>query len=145
MPITLAQAVDRPAIEQLLTEAKLPVADLPANLSHFLVLTDAAKQPIGAIGLEVYPPYGLLRSAVIQPGHHGRGYGKILVQELMAHARKEGLEQLFLLTETAAGFFAQLGFEEVTRDSVPEAIRASSQFSLICPSSATVMQYTLRP
>lgn len=144
MPITLAQAADRPAIVQLLTDAKLPVADLPADLSHFLVLTDEANHPIGAIGLEVYPPYGLLRSAVIQSAHHGQGYGKMLVQELMAYARKEGLERLFLLTETAARFFTPLGFEKVTRDSVPEVIRASSQFSLICPSSATVMQQSLR-
>ena len=39
------------------------------------------------------------------------------------------------------GDFARFGFDVVTRDAVPAAIRASVEFTSACPSSATVMRW----
>ena len=51
-----------------------------------------------------------------------------------------GVEELFLLTSTARPLFESLGYVAVSRDAAPPAIRATTEFSSICPSSATLMQ-----
>lgn len=51
-----------------------------------------------------------------------------------------GVETLYLLTTTAAGFFADRGYERVDRSVVPAPVRGTTQFSTLCPESATVMR-----
>jgi N-acetylglutamate synthase-like GNAT family acetyltransferase len=46
---------------------------------------------------------------------------------------------VWLLTTTARAFFDKLGYAAVDRAGVPGAIRATAQFSALCPDSATVM------
>ena len=58
-------------------------------------------------------------------------------------AEQAGLEAVYLLTTTAAGYFPKLGFVPVERAAVPEEIRASGEFSSVCPSSAVVMHRAL--
>jgi amino-acid N-acetyltransferase len=58
-------------------------------------------------------------------------------------AAELGLRRIYLLTETAAPFFARLGFTPVDRDAVDEAVQASEEFSRLCPATAAVMVYDL--
>ncbi|MFW6382934.1 MAG: hypothetical protein ACOCZD_02725 [Haloferacaceae archaeon] len=62
---------------------------------------------------------------------------------MLERARNDGLGAVYLLTTTAADFFADLGFEPVDREAVPEPIRQSAAFADLCPSTATCMRRDL--
>lgn len=67
-----------------------------------------------------------------------------LVAKAEGHAKAHGVEEVYLLTTTAEGFFARLGYERVEREGAPESIRGTKEFSSICPSSAVLMRKLLR-
>ena len=54
-----------------------------------------------------------------------------------------GVTTLYLLTNTADGLFRQLGYVDTTRTMAPDAIRATSQFSGLCPASSLLMSKPL--
>jgi quercetin dioxygenase-like cupin family protein len=54
-------------------------------------------------------------------------------------SRQYGINNLHLLTTTAEKFFASPGFSVVPRDEAPASMKATSEFSSICPSSSTYM------
>jgi mannose-6-phosphate isomerase-like protein (cupin superfamily) len=58
---------------------------------------------------------------------------------MVVHARSRRIDRLYLLTTTATGFFSKLGFAQTDRASVPEALRATTQFASVCPSSSICM------
>jgi amino-acid N-acetyltransferase len=60
-------------------------------------------------------------------------------------ARLQGAEYLFLLTTTAREFFLKENYTLVDRNSVPLSIKETSEFTGLCPSSATVMRKQLEP
>ena len=131
------------ALAGLLARAGLPHADLtPAHLPDFLALRDGDAL-VGAVGLEVYGPDALLRSLVVAPERRGEGLGAGLVDAIEAHARRRGVEVLWLLTETAEGFFATRGYARAERASAPEAIRSTAEFAALCPASAVCMRKPL--
>lgn len=127
------------AVETLLVAAKLPTSDLRSaqNLQLFGVRSDS--ELIGIIGVEVYSPAGLLRSLVVAAEHRNSGYGRVLVNDVETWALQQGVKVLYLLTNTAAPFFARLGYEVVPRSIAPSAIADTSQFSGLCPASSTFM------
>jgi amino-acid N-acetyltransferase len=98
---------------------------------------------IGAAGVERYGSYGLLRSVVAAPDWRGRGIGEALVRDRLGWAERAGLEAVYLLTTTAMEYFPRLGFAAVERATAPAEIRASPEFSSVCPSSAVVMRRIL--
>jgi len=69
----------------------------------------------------------------------GAGCGKRLVQEAEQYAARSGVKRLYLMTTTAEKFFQSLGYRKLERGAVPEAIRATTEFSSLCPASAAVM------
>jgi len=73
----------------------------------------------------------------------GCGIGQALVRDRLGWAERAGLQAIYLLTTTAAGYFPKLGFVPVERAAVPAEIRASGEFSNVCPSSAVVMHRAL--
>ena len=50
---------------------------------------------------------------------------------------------MWLLTTTAAPFFARLGFATMERASAPQALQASREFAAACPAGATCMRLDL--
>jgi amino-acid N-acetyltransferase len=50
---------------------------------------------------------------------------------------------LYLLTETAAGFWPRFGFERIGRDAAPAAVRGSAEWHGGCPASAVAMALDL--
>ena len=137
--ITKATINQRQSIIQLLQAGKLPVNDLPLSLDHFLVAVDNDKV-IGTIGLELYSDCGLLRSMVVDKEHRNKNIASGLIQQLENDAKAKGINCLYLLTETAPQYFERKGYQKITRDEVPEELRASSEFSHVCPVSAIVMK-----
>lgn len=138
-----ATPADTANVIALLTRAELPTADLTAaRMTDFLVVRDG-RGLVGAVALETHGAAGLLRSLAVSPAARGTGLGKELVAALEAHARRRGLAELWLLTTTAAPFFAKLGYRTTDRAGAPEAVRGSSEFTALCPSSAVCMTKAL--
>jgi len=133
-------AVD-PEFRQSLRLAGLPVADLAGPNKHYFRLTDSQCRGYG--GFEVQGSHALLRSIVIEGLQRGHGYGHTLVQNLITEARKLGLKDAYLLTDTAAPFFAALGFVPCAREGAPPEIATTEQFANLCPAGAKLMRQDL--
>jgi amino-acid N-acetyltransferase len=126
-------------VMNLLAACALPNSDLSEKkLQHFFGC-GAETNPCGVVGVELYGDVALLRSLAVASGARGKGCGKRLVQEAEQHAAQAGARRLFLLTTTAEAFFQALGYAQLSRDSAPEAIRATSEFTTVCSTSATLM------
>ena len=98
---------------------------------------------MGAAGVERYGSAGLLRSVVVAPERRGAGLGGELVAAAERVARDEGVTELFLLTETAIGWFPRLGYAVVSREDVAAAVGASVEFRTACPDTAVAMRRVL--
>jgi amino-acid N-acetyltransferase len=137
--IVPATPTDAGAVTGLLAQAALPTADLTAaRMEEFLVVRGDG-QLEGMVALEPYGTSGLLRSLVVAPSTRGTGLGTQLVAALEIRARGLGIKELWLLTTTAAAFFAKLGYRVTDRAGAPEAVRRSAEFTSLCPSSAVCM------
>ena len=94
---------------------------------------------VAAVGLEIFGGVALLRSLVVDPQLRGRGLGIRMTEAAEALAHRAGVESIYLLTTTADAFFRQRGYRIVARSETPTAIRSTTQFSALCPSTANVM------
>jgi amino-acid N-acetyltransferase len=129
---------DWPAIESLLTAAQLPLDGAAEHLDNFVLgMADAQLLCIG--GFEQYGAAALLRSVAVDASRRGTGAGQQLLEHLRQKAKGQGVQELYLLTTTAADFFGKRGFRVVTRADAPAALQASREFQGVCPASATVM------
>ena len=126
------------AFRSLLTASNLPVEDLDYK-KDLLVGYYEGDSLVGTGGLEIYGPYALLRSLSVKMGIRGKAVGTTLTEYLLQEARKRQLKGIYLLTETAHGFFLKKGFKDVNRNAVPEEVKQSAEFSKLCPQSAAVM------
>jgi amino-acid N-acetyltransferase len=142
MIIQEATTTHRGSILELLAENKLPSEDIGVTLEHFWVALDN-EQVIGAVGLEIYGPYGLLRSMVVSEAARSKGIAAMLVDNLEDKAGKMGIEEIFLLTETAPDYFMRRGYTEKRREEVPDPVKVSSEFSHVCPASARIFSKTI--
>jgi len=140
--IEAAEVKDLPAIRALLAEGDLPADDVADHLTAFLVARQGSAL-VGTIGMEIMPPIGLLRSLAVTAGSRSRGAGAALIGDLLARARQRGLREAYLLTTTAADYFARRGWTPIDRADAPDAIRATLQFQGLCPGSARCMKLTL--
>lgn len=143
-----ASASTRPsqaATKALLARCDLPTEDLDGlSFEHFLGL-GSADAPSGVVGLEVFGSVALLRSLAVAPEARGLGHGKTLVDAIEGYARGLGVTELYLLTTTARPFFESLGYAPADRSAAPEPIRATREFSSICPGSAAFLVKRLAP
>jgi amino-acid N-acetyltransferase len=98
---------------------------------------------VGAAVVERYADDGLLRSVVVASSQRGEGNGQRLVAAVEAAAADAGIRSLYLLTEKATGFFADLGYRAVDRRAVPGPLHESDEFSVLCPIDAAVMMKRL--
>lgn len=131
-----------PSVEEVLpvlAGCDLPVADISAASPPQFFGVRFAGSPVAVIGLEQFQSVGLLRSLAVVPGHRGQGLAKALVSHAESHAAAQGVESLFLLTTTAAPFFIRLGYRPASREAAPPAVRATAQFSGLCPSSSAFL------
>ncbi len=133
-----ASPADRDAVVALLDRCGLPSRDVDAHLAHFTVAREAGRL-VGVIGVEVHGTDGLLRSLAVAEECRGRGIARRLYATKLGHALRLGIERLYVLTTTAQGFFELLGFTVVPRDEVPESIRGTEEFRVLCPTTACCM------
>jgi len=137
-----ARKGDEAAIQGLLRLAELPSEDVSEHLETFLVAV-VGGEIVGTVGLEVTGSSGLLRSLAVAVPLRGIGLGKLLYGEIVEKARSLGIQRLGLLTTTAEGFFARVGFEKEKRSDIPPFIALSKEYKIYCPSTAVIMTKTI--
>jgi len=105
------------------------------GFKHFVVcvVNDAV---VGAVGLERYGSSALVRSLAVSGRYRSQGIAAKLLLRIEMRAQESGVTRLFALTTTAQRYLEGKGFVVIERSQVPEAIRASAQFSELCPDSA---------
>ena len=122
----------------LLKKNNLPTEDISEATSLFVV--EDAHTVIGTIALEYAGPDGLLRSLAVAEDHRQNGVGGELVSFIEDYSKRQGIQQLYLLTTMAEKFFAKRGYVVVERSAVSPFIQNSSEFASVCPSTAVVMK-----
>jgi amino-acid N-acetyltransferase len=137
-----AGAQDLIAIRALLEHSGLPTSDLDSARPDFVVIRQNG-EVIAAGALQRFGSSAILRSVVVAPDRRGRGLGQAAVSELERLARATHINQLVLLTQTAAEFFAHRGYRVIERSSAPQDMQRSDEFRSLCPSSATCMAKSL--
>jgi amino-acid N-acetyltransferase len=138
-----ASEADFEAVVALLEACKLPHRDLgPGSMQAFIVAGDSAPAE-GVIGLERFGDVGLLRSLAVAPERRGSGLGGELADALERSARAAGVRELYLLTTSAAAFFARRGYAVVPRAQAPASIQSTQEFSSLCPSQAVCLRKIL--
>lgn len=130
------------SFRSLLKSSGLPADDLDYQ-RDLLVGYYEGETLVGTGGLEIHGGYGLLRSLSVRLGIRGKSVGSSIFEFLLSQAKERKLKAIYLLTETARGFFEKKGFQVVPRERVPDEIKASGEFSHVCPTTAVVMHLSL--
>jgi amino-acid N-acetyltransferase len=128
-------------LQELLSASGLPIDDLRGKL--FVGMARGDRSLVAAGGLDLAPPHALLRSLAVRPDLKGQGFGRVMAIKMLGEARNAGVREVYLLTTDAAKFFAQFGFESVTRAEVPSEIANTSQFRGSTCASAQPMRLRL--
>jgi len=137
---TIFQTPKLKDVKDLLIENKLPFEDLSdRHMEHFFGCGEGSNTK-GIIGLEQHGADGLLRSLAVASEVRGLGCGSDLVETLENHARSIGINNLYLLTNTAEDYFENKGYSAVSRELVSNKIKRTKEFSELCPDSAVVMR-----
>lgn len=126
----------------LLESYELPASDFQNHIDNFVV-AERNGAIVGVGGFEMCENFGLLRSFAVVPGEKGRGIADQIFNLVKAKAIDSGINQFYLLTTTAEKYFNRFGFTICSRDNVPSSIKATKQFSELCPCSAVVMVLNL--
>lgn len=136
--IEVAKPSDLASVLALLAAAGLPCEGLAEILPLTAVARDAGRV-VGCAALEMYEGAALLRSVAIEPVYRSRGLGRQLVEDRLEEARRVGIQEVYLFTETAGDYFSRFGFHSIERSAVSVAIHASVEWTTICPISAQAM------
>ncbi len=131
-----------PLLTEALAAEGLPTDDLAGEGRELFAFRHRGAL-VGFAGMEVVGADALLRSLVVLPPARERTYGTAIVEWMVAEAGRRGVRRLFLLTTTAAPFFAKLGFRRTDRSAVPPAIAATREFAALCPAAAVCMTKAL--
>ena len=142
--VRAATVADLGAIRALLADAGLPLDGVDEAFRHGVVAV-AGGTVVGAAAVEPYGTDGLLRSVVVAPSRRGTGLGRALVEAAESVARGLGIDDLYLLTETAIGWFPRLGYATLARTAAPAGIAASVEFTVSCRDTGVLMRRRLAP
>jgi amino-acid N-acetyltransferase len=125
--IRAARASDVRAIQALREPSEGKVLlhhDLVAlfeKVQEFMVVEDHSGKLLAAGALHImWEDLAEVRSIVVSTETRGQGVGLALVKALLARAEELGIKRVFCLT-FEVGFFAKLGFEEISDVPVDEA------------------------
>lgn len=133
------RADDLSSVVELLASCALPSVGVTGQFGDAYVLAESEARIVGVAGIEDHNGNWLLRSVAVAPHMRGRGVGDALVLDRLEWARGRHIAPVFLLTTSAADYFARYGFISTDRSSAPAAIAECDEFKHVCPSSATFM------
>lgn len=138
--IRAATPDDLEAATDLLGASGLPLAGLEST-RLWVLETDGFLAGVG--GFERYSDLALLRSLAVKPEERGKGFGGALLRHLLGTLRTEGVTAAYGLTTTIPDWLVGLGFEKVSRDGLPAALRGSEQLRGACPAAARAFKKDL--
>lgn len=142
MKIELARLDDLAGVVDLLARSESPQAGVEEQLATVLVARDDGRL-VGCAALEVYGNAALLRSIAVEPALRGHGVGQQLTRAALDLARRTGIAEVYLLTETAAAFYPRFGFQPISRAEVAAPVQQSVEFTTLCPASSQAMRLAL--
>lgn len=125
---------------ELLKKNNLPTEDLNPGTQLFVVEED--DKVVATVAVEYDYNDALLRSLCVSQEKRNSGVGNELVSFIEEYVRQQGVQNIFLLTTTAADFFKKRGYTIIDRSNVPKFIRNTKEYSVICASS-TLMRKAL--
>jgi len=77
-------------------------------------------------------------SLYVLPFYHNRGIGKKMVEYACLQAKERGVTTVIALSTQSYGFFSNVvGFEEATKDILPEARRGFTTTAAATPKSSS--------
>lgn len=126
----------------LLSATDLPVDDLSDPAIELHAAIDGGRL-LGVVGLQWLDGTALLRSLAVEHAGRDRGVGAKLCEAAERAARERALASLWLLTTSARDYFIRRGYQVAPRDEAPPSVRATAQFTSLCPSTAVVMRRSL--
>ncbi|WP_461210548.1 N-acetyltransferase [Desulfocurvus sp. DL9XJH121] len=105
--------------------------DLYGHLRDFMILADREEEAVrGCCALAItWADLCEIRSLAVTPDLQGNDWGSRLVEACMSEAVMLGIYRIFTLTYVP-GFFVKQGFEETTKDVLPQKVWADC---LNCP------------
>jgi glycerol-1-phosphatase len=129
-----ARPDDAEAIAALLREAGLDPGE--AQQTDGAVVAADGDRVVATAAAEVRGDQGYLGSVAVREEARGFGVGTLATARVAREAAGRGARHLFLVTETAEGFFSGLGFEAIDRPDLPGWI---AERSTACSESAIAM------
>lgn len=147
--IRQAEKKDLFQIRKLIKEVGLRDRGIEQHLQHFFIAEVPAENKgevspmVGVVGMEVYPPYGLIRSFVLERAPWNSKVGINMIQVLLSYAEKMGLSHIYLLAGQSTRFFTQLGFVKTGQEDIPEQLHQSEHL-VKSMSEGQPMVYTFR-
>ncbi len=120
-------------VKEILTECQLDQSDIEKTTHITLLGYYTEEILIGTVALEIYNHHALLRSLAVTKTKQGHGVGHALVKAAEAYALTHNIQQLYLLTITAATFFEQLGYIKLPRTEHQKPLRLPVNLLLYAP------------
>jgi amino-acid N-acetyltransferase len=112
-PLMVRERPPQSGVVALLEAEGLPVSDLTeSHLEHFF-FTGSDGAPSAIVGLELFGPDALLRSLVVSSTARSQGVGSALVLHAEGYAAAHQVRSLYLLTNTAEGYFEHRGYRRI--------------------------------
>lgn len=122
----------------LLKKNNLPTEDL--NPAKHLFVVEEDDKVVATIAVEYDHHNALLRSLSVAKEKRNSGIGRMLVEFIEDLVQKQGVQTIYLLTTTASDFFLKRAYKIIDRNAVPEFIKTTNEYSVLCPLSSTLMK-----
>ena len=139
MIIKTAGEQDMATIRDLLRKSELHFDDIDGKPGQQFLVAWEGNTLSGTVALELAGEFALLRSLAVAAEYRRQGIATKLVQQIETVARSQKIKALYLLTLTAADFFADRGFQQTDRAQAPAGLQETTEFKCICPASAVCM------
>ena len=133
-----ASGGDVDSIRRLLVAALLPSGDVGDPDLRFIVARQGGRV-VGCAGLETFGADGQLRSMAVHWTSRNAGLGSSLHGRLLFEALQCGVRNLYVVTTTAADFFARQGYRKVQPADVPPGVKGSEEYATFVPGGGVVM------
>ena len=109
-------------IASLLHRAKLRSGGARERLGRTVIVEAERDRPIATAAIDTFSDIGILRSVASSDGLSGQGAGTLAVAGAMRLGARAGARRIFVSSATAGGFFERLGFAEIDRRDLPDAM-----------------------